>query len=100
MLAVERLSASLASNAIARTAAAFTPNVKIKPVQRLKMLSWVKTAGVLRTPLNQQAKSRACKWQKTGSNIPLNLLGGYRWSNAVSVDPAVLRTIIHCEVGG
>jgi hypothetical protein len=37
---------------------------------------------------------------KTGSSIPLNLLGGYRWPNAVSVDPAVLRTIIHREVGG
>jgi hypothetical protein len=36
----------------------------------------------------------------TGSSIPFNVLGGYRWPNAVSVDPAVLRTIIRREVGG
>ena len=36
---------------------------------------------------------------KTGSSIPLNLLGGYRWRSAVSVNPAVLRTIIHREIG-
>jgi hypothetical protein len=42
MLAAEKLSASLASNAIARTAADNLPSAKIKPVQRLKILLWVK----------------------------------------------------------
>jgi hypothetical protein len=28
------------------------------------------------------------------------VLGGYRWQNAVSIDPAMLRNIIRREIGG
>jgi hypothetical protein len=38
--------------------------------------------------------------RKSGSSIPLNVLGGYRWSNAVGIDRDLLRKIFRAEVGG
>jgi hypothetical protein len=37
--------------------------------------------------------------QKSGSSIPLNVLGGFRWSNAVDVDRGLLRKIVRAEIG-
>ena len=37
---------------------------------------------------------------KSGSSIPLNVLGGYRWPNALGVERDLLRKIIRAEVGG
>jgi endogenous inhibitor of DNA gyrase (YacG/DUF329 family) len=36
---------------------------------------------------------------KSGSSIPLNVLGGYRWSNAIPVDRDVLRKVVRAELG-
>jgi hypothetical protein len=37
--------------------------------------------------------------RKTGSSIPLNILGGYRWPNAGGVEPELLRKILRAEIG-
>jgi hypothetical protein len=37
--------------------------------------------------------------RKSGSGIPLNVLGGYRWPNAVPVDRDVLRKVVRAEIG-
>ena len=34
-----------------------------------------------------------------GSSIPLNVLGGHRWPNAVRVDRGLLRKIVRAEIG-
>jgi hypothetical protein len=36
---------------------------------------------------------------KSGSSIPLNVLGGYRWSDAIPVDRNVLRKVVRAELG-
>jgi len=36
---------------------------------------------------------------KSGSSIPLNILGGHRWSNAIPVDRDVLRKVVRAELG-
>jgi hypothetical protein len=35
---------------------------------------------------------------KSGSSIPLNVLGGYRWSNAIPVDGDVLSKVVRAEL--
>jgi endogenous inhibitor of DNA gyrase (YacG/DUF329 family) len=35
----------------------------------------------------------------SGSNPPLNVLGGYRWSNSVAIEPDLLRKIVIAEIG-
>ena len=45
-------------------------------------------------------KNNELRGPKSGSSIPLNVLGGYRWSNAVDVERDLLRKIIGGEVGG
>jgi len=50
-------------------------------------------------PLILSSKNKGLQGQKTGSSIPLNVLGGYRWPNAVGVDRGLLRKIIMAEVG-
>ena len=37
---------------------------------------------------------------KPGSSIPINVLGGYRWPGAVSIDRDLLRKIVRAEIGG
>ena len=44
-------------------------------------------------------KNNELRGPKSGSSIPLNVLGGYRWPNAVGVDRGLLRKIIMAEVG-
>jgi hypothetical protein len=36
---------------------------------------------------------------KSGSSIPLNLLGGYRWPGATKPDRKVLENILRAEIG-
>jgi endogenous inhibitor of DNA gyrase (YacG/DUF329 family) len=55
--------------------------------------------GRVTNPPKSASKINGLQGAKTGSSIPFNVLGGYRWPKAVSVDPAVLRTIIRREVG-
>ena len=56
-------------------------------------------SGEPTNPLILSSKNKGLQRQKTGSSIPLNVLGGYRWSNAVGVDRRLLRKIIMAEVG-
>jgi hypothetical protein len=35
---------------------------------------------------------------KSGSSIPLNVLGGYRWPNSIAVDGALLRKVVAAEI--
>ena len=72
------------------------PAAKIKPVQRLKILLWAEPTN----PLFLSNKNNSLQGAKSGSSIPLNVLGGYRWPNAVGVDRGLLRKIIRAEVGG
>ena len=46
--------------------------------------------------LNQNNELRG---SKSGSSIPLNVLVGYRWPNAIPVDRDVLRKIVRAELG-
>jgi hypothetical protein len=89
--------ASHASNVTVQVAAAFMPNAKIKPVQRLKIPLWVKTAEVLRTPL-KNCENNSLQGPKSGSSIPLNLLGGYRWPDAPKLDSKTIGRILYVEV--
>src|SRR5262249_8813638 len=38
-------------------------------------------------------KNNGLQGRKSGSSIPLNVLGGYRWPNAVGVNGGLLRKI-------
>jgi endogenous inhibitor of DNA gyrase (YacG/DUF329 family) len=51
-------------------------------------------------PLLLSNKNSGLQGQKSGSSIPLNLLGGHHWPNAVGVKRDLLRKIIGAEVGG
>jgi hypothetical protein len=51
-------------------------------------------------PLLLSNKSKGLQEQKSGSSIPLNILGGYRWPNAVGFDRGLLRKIVRAEIGG
>src|SRR5262245_52086232 len=56
-------------------------------------------SGPVTTPpflLNQNNELRGAK---SGSSIPLNVLGGYRWPDAVPVDRDVLRKVVRAELG-
>ena len=44
-------------------------------------------------------KNNALRGPKSGSSIPLNVLGGHRWSDAVPVDSDVLRKVVRAELG-
>src|SRR5436190_22847891 len=44
-------------------------------------------------------KNNELRGAKSGASIPLNVLGGHRWSNAVSVDRDVLRKVVRAEIG-
>jgi hypothetical protein len=44
-------------------------------------------------------KTNGLQGAKSGSSIPLNVLGGYRWPNAPKLDAKTLERIRHLEVG-
>ena len=50
-------------------------------------------------PLFLSNKNNELRGAKSGSSIPLNVLGGYRWPNAIPVESLVLRKVIRAEVG-
>jgi hypothetical protein len=49
-------------------------------------------------PLFLSNKNNELRGPKSGSSIPLNVLGGYRWSNAIPVDRDVLRKVVWAEL--
>jgi endogenous inhibitor of DNA gyrase (YacG/DUF329 family) len=44
-------------------------------------------------------KVNVLRARHTGSSVPLNLLGGHRWPNAVNIDRDLLRKIVRAEIG-
>jgi predicted nucleic acid-binding Zn ribbon protein len=50
-------------------------------------------------PFYLSNKVNGLQGQKSGSSIPLNVLGGFRWPNAVGVDRELLRKIVMAEIG-
>jgi hypothetical protein len=49
-------------------------------------------------PLFLLNQNNGLQGAKSGSSIPLNVLGGYRWSNAIPVDGDVLRKVVRAEL--
>jgi hypothetical protein len=50
-------------------------------------------------PLFLSNKNNELRGAKSGSSTPLNVLGGYRWPEAIPIDRDVLRKVIRAEVG-
>jgi hypothetical protein len=50
-------------------------------------------------PLLLSKKINVLQGRKSGSSIPLNVLGGYRWPNAGGVERGLLRKIVRAEIG-
>ncbi|MFY9835172.1 MAG: hypothetical protein WAK55_01650, partial [Xanthobacteraceae bacterium] len=66
----------------------------------IKNASGYLDSGRVTNPLFLSNKNNGLQGQKSGLSIPLNLLGGHHWPNAVGVEPDLLRKIIGAEVGG
>jgi hypothetical protein len=56
-------------------------------------------AGQPTNPLFLSNKNNGLQGAKSGSSIPLNVLGGYRWPNAAGVDRGLSRKIVRAEIG-
>jgi hypothetical protein len=66
----------------------------------IKNASGYLDSGRVTNPFFLCNKNNGLQVRKSRSSIPLNVLGGYRWSNAVDVERDLLRKIIRAEVGG
>ena len=66
----------------------------------IKNASGYPGSGEPTNPLILYSKNKGLRRQKTGSSIPLNLLGGFRWPNSIAVEGTVLKKIIRAEIGG
>jgi hypothetical protein len=55
-------------------------------------------SGAVTNPHFLSSKNRELRGPKSGSSIPLNVLGGYRWPNAVDLDRGLLRRIVRAEI--
>lgn len=61
-----------------------------------------RSVGAKRDENPQKSRAKA-KFSKAGSGdrpLPLNVVGGRRWSNAIAVDRETLAEIIETELGG
>jgi predicted nucleic acid-binding Zn ribbon protein len=56
--------------------------------------------GPVTNPLFLSNKNNGLRGQKSRFSVPLNLLGGYRWPGADSIEPETLCKIIRAEIGG
>jgi hypothetical protein len=50
-------------------------------------------------PIFLSNKNKGEDGKKPGPSIPLNVLGGHRWPNAVGVDRGLLRKLVRAEIG-
>jgi len=73
----------------------------------VKSPSGYQDSGPVREPIIFPSKNKAVQKAKSGSSMPLNVLGGYRWPNAVGVDRGLLPKIVrvapsatHDQTGG
>jgi hypothetical protein len=51
-------------------------------------------------PPKSARKINSLQGAKSGSSIPLNVLGGYRWPNAPKLDRRTWANVIRREIGG
>ncbi len=65
----------------------------------IKNSSGYQGSGQPTNPLFFSNKNNVLQGRKSGSSIPFNVLGGYRWPNAPAVDRELLRKIIRAEIG-
>ena len=65
----------------------------------VKSPSGYQDSGLVREPIIFPSKNKAVQKAKSGASIPLNVLGGYRWPNAVGADRGLLRKIVRAEIG-
>jgi hypothetical protein len=56
--------------------------------------------GHVTDPPKSANKINALQGAKSGSTIPLNVLGGYRWPNAPKLDRHTWANVIRREIGG
>src|SRR5262249_24399179 len=50
-------------------------------------------------PLFLTNKNNGLRGAQSGSSMPLNILGGHRWPDAVPIESELLRKVIRAEVG-
>jgi endogenous inhibitor of DNA gyrase (YacG/DUF329 family) len=55
--------------------------------------------GPVTNPIFLSNKNNRLRAQKSRFSVPLNLLGGYRWPGAGSIERATLRKILRAEIG-
>ena len=56
-------------------------------------------SGSVTNPAKKLCENNGLQRAKSGSSIPLNLLGGYRWPNAPKLDSDTLERIRRLEIG-
>ena len=76
---------------------------KMKAVRAKKWAERYKTLDPLRSIKNHATESTSCKADFGGrafpTKDPLNLIGGYSWSDATSVDSKLIAQILKTEIG-
>jgi hypothetical protein len=65
----------------------------------IKNASGYRDSGAVTKPHFLSSKNSELRGPKSGASIPLNVLGGHRWLNAVDVDRGLLRKIVRAEIG-
>jgi hypothetical protein len=65
----------------------------------IKNASGYPGSGAVTDPHFLSSKNNELRGPKSGSSIPLNVLGGHHWSNAVGVERGLLRQIVRAEIG-
>ena len=65
----------------------------------IKNPSGYQDSGPVTKPIFLSNKNNELRRPKSGSSIPLNILGGYRWPGAMPVEPELLRRMIRAEIG-
>ena len=58
-----------------------------------------KARTAIKNSVGYHDKNKELQRQKTGSSMPLNVLGGYRWPSSITVELDLLRKIIKAEIG-
>ena len=56
-------------------------------------------SGTVTNPHFLSNKNNGLRGAKSGSSIPLNVLGGYRWPGATLIEPELLHKVIRAEIG-
>jgi hypothetical protein len=72
---------------------------QIKGCTAIKNASGYLDSGAVTKPHFLSSKNNELRGPKSGPSIPLNVLGGYRWPNAVGADRGRLRQIVRAEIG-